>query len=59
MKVKPGTPETSVKGVYAAGDVQDKDWRQVTCVGDALAKPYVPWSLFGRVLCRRHNVHRL
>ncbi|CAM9801747.1 unnamed protein product [Ascophyllum nodosum] len=34
VKVKPGTPETSVKGVYAAGDVQDKDWRQaVTAAG--------------------------
>lgn len=27
--VKPGTPQTFVEGVYAAGDVQDKEWRQV------------------------------
>ena len=26
--VKPGTVETSVKGVYAAGDVQDREYRQ-------------------------------
>lgn len=29
ITVKPGTPETSVEGVFAAGDVQDKEWRQV------------------------------
>lgn len=31
VKVKAGTPETNVEGVFAAGDVQDKEWRQV-CV---------------------------
>lgn len=29
IKVKSGTPETNVEGVFAAGDVQDKEWRQV------------------------------
>ena len=28
LVVKPGTTETSLPGVYAAGDVQDKDYRQ-------------------------------
>ena len=34
IKVKPGTPETSLEGVFAAGDVQDPHWRQaVTAAG--------------------------
>lgn len=34
VKVKPGTPKTNVEGVFAAGDVQDTEWRQaVTAAG--------------------------
>lgn len=29
IKVRAGTPETNVEGVFAAGDVQDTEWRQV------------------------------
>ncbi|MGB7520836.1 MAG: thioredoxin-disulfide reductase [Spirulinaceae cyanobacterium] len=34
IKVKPGTVETSIEGVYAAGDVQDHEYRQaITAAG--------------------------
>ena len=34
VKTKPGTTETNIPGVFAAGDVQDKKWRQaITAAG--------------------------
>ncbi|WP_320667867.1 thioredoxin-disulfide reductase [Prochlorococcus sp. MIT 1307] len=34
IKTKPGRPETSVDGVFAAGDVADSEWRQgITAAG--------------------------
>ena len=34
IKCNPGRPETSVEGIYAAGDVADSEWRQgVTAAG--------------------------
>jgi len=34
VQTKPGTTETNIPGVFAAGDVQDKKWRQaITAAG--------------------------
>lgn len=54
---KPGTPCTSIEGVFAAGDVQDKRYRQaITSAGKLLpcSKMVRPAALFGT--CANHPV---
>ena len=43
VKVKPGTPETNVDGVFAAGDVQDTEWRQVCVVKKSSFFSFLPF----------------
>lgn len=42
IKTKSGTTDTSVPGVFAAGDVQDKRWRQaITAAGTGISTSLV------------------
>jgi len=55
LRTQPGRPETSVEGVYAAGDVADAEWRQgITAAGSGCQA-----ALAAERWLSHHNLARL
>jgi thioredoxin reductase (NADPH) len=61
LVTKPGTTETNIEGVFAAGDVADSIWRQAItaagtgCMAALAAERYLTENAFGTEICRLYD----